>query len=62
MIPENEPKPYLTAEEIELKLQKIDELEKKIGYLENWLETLTKSNKVQHEKIWLKLEEGDNDV
>ncbi len=48
--------------EIQMELDKIPELEKKLIRLENRLETLVRSNKSQHDKIWSKLEEGDNDV
>ena len=62
-MPEEEPPKSLWKKEyIELKLDKIPELEKKLDRLENRIETLTRSNKSQHDKIWLKLEEGDNDA
>ncbi len=63
MLPEDEPPNGLyKKEEIQMKLDKIDVLEKKLNFLETRFETLVRSNKSQHEKIWLKLEEGDNDV
>ena len=63
MIPEEDPpKSLYNKEEIEIKLDKIDVLEKQVNLLNNKLETLTRSNKSQHDKIWLRFEEGDNDV
>ncbi len=63
VIPEDEPSEGLyKKEEIGMQLIKIPEMEKKLDRLENELQQLRRSNKSQHEKIWLKLEEGDNDV
>ena len=63
VLPEDEPPEGLyKKEEIQMKPDKIDVLEKRLDMLTNRFETLERSNKSQHEKIWLKLEEGDNDV
>ena len=63
MIPEEEPSEKMYKKgEIKMKLDKIEVLEKRLDMLKNRLETLERSNKSQHEKIWLKFEEGDNDV
>jgi len=42
MIPENEPESYLTKEEIELKLGKIDLLEKEIEILKTEMRVINK--------------------
>ena len=64
MIPEEEPVIELTKEEIEMKLDKIDYLEKEIQHIKNDIEQLRRSNKSQHKRIFssLDVEEGDNDV